>query len=78
MNRKILVALFGFGFAPPTGGEGGSDIPLEKRGMILAAVAKLSDYAISNNGIKKWEFECDHSITLYNQLDVLMEYLPVD
>ena len=46
MNWKILLTLFGVGvagvaIATQAGAEDGSDIPLEKRGMILGTMAHL-------------------------------------
>ena len=93
MDRKILLAIsgVGVGFAAlglQVAAEDWSKVPLEKRGMIqgtrahlkdvkLTAVPKLPDYVINNDNIKKWDHETDHSIVLYNQLDVLMEYPPL-
>jgi hypothetical protein len=46
MGRKILLAAFAVGtasavFSAQAGGEGGSDIPMERRGMILGTMSHL-------------------------------------
>jgi hypothetical protein len=73
MSRKILVALFGFGlvglaFATPTGAEDGSDVPLEKRGMILGTMVHLKGvklreappipaYIVNNDNVQRADEE---------------------
>jgi|CXWL01.1.fsa_nt_gi hypothetical protein len=96
MSRTILAALFGFGmaglsFAMPTGAEDGSDVPLEKRGMILGtmvhlkgvklrAVAKLPDYIVNNPENEPEVSAIVEFLTKYlgtTQLDLLIEYPPI-
>lgn len=95
MGRKILLVLLGIGmaaFATQAGAEDGSDIPLEKRGMILGtmahlkgvklrAVGKLPDYVVSNDGMKKWEQEPALISMMYDSdtpLDIMMRYPPAN
>lgn len=89
------MAVVGVGvaaFAAQAGAEDGSDIPLEKRGMILGtmahlrgvklrAVAKLPDYVVNNDGVKKWEQEPALISMMYDSdapLDILMRYPPAN
>ena len=90
MSGKILLVVLGVGIAvlaTQACAEDGSEIPLEKRGMILGtmahlkavklrAVAKLPDYVANNDDIKNWDPKPDQVIILYNQLDILMGNQP--
>ena len=69
MNRKVLLALTGVGLAgialaTQAVAEDGSDIPLEKRGMILGTMANLKSvklkqapaipaYIVNNDNIER-------------------------
>jgi malic enzyme len=73
MNKKLLLALFGVGaagvaFAAQAGAEDGSDIALEKRGVILGTMAhlksvKLQDaspipaYIVNNDNVQRADEE---------------------
>ncbi len=94
MNRKILLIVLGIGmavFATQAGAEDGSEIPSEKRGMILGtmahlkgvklrAVAKLPDYLVNNSENEPEVSAFVEFLTKYlgtTQLDLLIEYPPI-
>jgi hypothetical protein len=94
MSGKILLVVLGVGmavFAAQACAEDGSEIPLEKRGMILGtmahlkgvklrAVAKLPDYVVNNSENEPEVSAFVEFLTKYlgnTQLDLLIEYPPI-
>jgi hypothetical protein len=73
MSGKILVTLFGFGmaglaFTTPTGADDRSNVPLEKRGMILGSMVHLTavklreappipDFIVNNDNVRRADEE---------------------
>lgn len=86
------MAVLGVGmaaFAAQASAGDGREIPLEKRGMILGtmahlkgvklrAVAKLPDYVVNNDEIRKWDQSAGWMYDSTTPLDIMTGYHPAD